>query len=776
MFNSIKNYRIERARRKLEEPKVAGVSFKSWRLAAIFAATFLMAVLVYAICFFNKPVVVPQVVPNKVAQLHVVSPFEFTYVSELQTQAKRDLSAERIPPLYKINENAVNDASAARHKFVNLLNDRQADYDLLDADAKKASTFFDEISSTLSKNGMPHANPDDIRTVFEKTTPENREKNFRHASFFLRNILRAGVYADGDPIFEGKDASLLPKTDIEPSNNSGTLRAFSESHARHEFLDKLKTLGMSDSLVYAMYRILNPYIVPNIEFDAERTKIRRDEERKKVQPVVVRIREGETLIDSNSAITPIVNERIKAYKNELTLREGKTISRTSQYVEFVMCLLLMMMATLFLTISKTQKNKQPHTILVFCTLLLINLGLERAIIHFGNAEYFDNNTTLLQIFTYCTPVMLGPVIQVLLYGSYTGFVMAIVISALTTMMIGESVVFFVLFLASALVAIYFCDGATSRYRVIFGGIIYGLFISAFSTTIGLVSGIPFNIVWRQGLLAVGAGALTGLLSVAVLPLIETLFKRNSNISLLDYTDLNNKKARLLKILQIKAPGTYHHSVMVSYLAEAAAAAVNANPMVCRVGALYHDIGKIAKPEFFSENQGGGRNLHDEQTPSMSALIIKNHVLEGVARAKVEKMPQQIIEAIRQHHGTSIISYFYNKAMKNAGASPEEDPIKVLRDAGIDETTYRHEGRKPQNVENAIIMIADSCEAASRSLKKITKHGVEELVNAIVRGKMNDGQLDECPITVKQLSKIKKSITYTMMNMLHTRVEYNNAPK
>ncbi len=775
MFDSIKNYRIERAKRKLEDPKMAGVSFRSWRLAAISTATFLMAVFVYLICFFEKPVVVPQIA-SRVAQVHIVSPFEFTYISELQTQAKRDSIAERVPPLYKINENAIDDVSTAKHKYVNLLNEKQADYDLLDSNGGGKTAFFDKVSSVLSKNGMPHANPDDIRTVFEKTTSENRDENFEHALFFLKNILRTGVYADGDSAFSSKGASPLPETGVGSAGNSNPHGAFSESGARNEFLNKLKTLGMDDSLVYAVYRMFSPYIIPNVEFDAEGTKVRKDEERKKVQPVSVRIIAGETLVDSNTDITPIVNERLNAYKNELALRGGKASSGTLQCVEFVMCLLLMMMTTLFLTISKIQKNKQPNTILVFCALLLINLGLERAIIHFGNAEYFDNNTTLLQILTYCTPVMLGPVIQVLLYGSYTGFVMAMAISALTTMMIGESMVFFVLFLAAAEVAIYFCDGATSRYRVIFGGVIYGLFIAAFSTTIGMVSGVPFNIVWRQGFLAVGAGALTGLMSVAVLPLIETIFKRNSNISLLDYTDLNNRKARLLKLLQIEAPGTYHHSVMVSYLAEAAAAAVNANSMLCRVGALYHDIGKIANPEFFSENQGGTGNPHDEQTPSMSALIIKNHVLEGVAKAKVEKMPQQVIEAIRQHHGTSIISYFYNKAMKSVGASPEDNPVKVLRDAGIDEATYRHEGRKPQNVENAIIMIADSCEAASRSLKKITQHGVEELVDAIVRSKMNDGQLDECPITVKQLSKIRKSIAYTMTNMLHTRVVYNNAPK
>ena len=322
-----------------------------------------------------------------------------------------------------------------------------------------------------------------------------------------------------------------------------------------------------------------------------------------------------------------------------------------------------------------------------------------------------------------------------------------------------------------MIAIFFTGGATSRPRVIIGGLIYGLCISLISLIMGYCNELPMSIVWRQSLLAIGAGVMTSFVAIGVLPLFELIFNRYSNITLLDYTDFNNP---LLRKMQIEAPGTYHHSVMVSYLAEAAAVAVGANPMVCRVGALFHDIGKIQKPEFFTENQQDGKNAHDDQNPSMSALIIKNHIREGVEIAKLAKLPRQVIEAIEQHHGTSVIMYFYNKAMKMAeSAGDKRDPIQALRDAGIEESTYRHEGTKPQTVENAIIMIADSCEAASRSLKRITKHGIEDLVNAIVRGKMNDGQLDECPITVKQISKLKESIVFTMLNMLHSRVSYNN---
>lgn len=257
------------------------------------------------------------------------------------------------------------------------------------------------------------------------------------------------------------------------------IRAVSEDEARKEFLDKVKTLGLNDSLAYALYRVMKECLRPNVEFDEAQTKIKREEARNMVKPIVVKVRSGDTLVDSDTSPSAIVSERIKAYKSELEKRDG-TFSFASGSVEFVFCLLLMMTGALFIVISKTQKNKQPRTIAIFCTLLLLNLGLERTIVEMGNTEYFDSNTPLLQILAYVTPIMLGPIIQVLLFGSYTGFIMALMVAAITTFMLGEGIVYFVIFLASAIVAIYFCSSATSRPQVIFGGVIYGLFISAIS--------------------------------------------------------------------------------------------------------------------------------------------------------------------------------------------------------------------------------------------------------------------------------------------------------
>ena len=226
-------------------------------------------------------------------------------------------------------------------------------------------------------------------------------------------------------------------------------------------------------------------------------------------------------------------------------------------------------------------------------------------------------------------------------------------------------------------------------------------------------------------------------------------------------------------MQIEAPGTSPHSLMVANLSETAAAVIGSNPLLCRVCCLFHDIGKLVKPEYFSENQRGA-NPHEEKNPSMSALVIKAHVKEGVEIAKQEKLPKVIIDVIQQHHGTSLIKYFYHQAQKQRNSEAHNDSNQSQEAQGnhrIHQSTYRYDGPKPRFKESAIIFFADAVEAASRSLKKITQPSIEEMIDSILESRIKDGQLDECPLTFKELDSIKVSFTRTLLNMLHSRIEY-----
>ncbi len=250
-------------------------------------------------------------------------------------------------------------------------------------------------------------------------------------------------------------------------------------------------------------------------------------------------------------------------------------------------------------------------------------------------------------------------------------------------------------------------------------------------------------------------SLSVLMVLAFLPIFESFFSRTTNIKLIELADFNNP---LLKRLMLEAPGTYHHSLMTASLAEQAAEAIEENSLLARVCSYYHDIGKLKNPEYFIENQAGLKNPHDELSPSMSGLVLVSHVKDGVARAKKNKLDKVIIDAINQHHGTSLIQYFYFKAI-------EQDKDNVS------EQDFRYPGEKPTTKVTAILMVADSVEAIARTLQDKSAGKLQEVVEKVINNKFADGQFSDCPITLKDLSKISKSMTTTLCGMYHARIEY-----
>lgn len=252
--------------------------------------------------------------------------------------------------------------------------------------------------------------------------------------------------------------------------------------------------------------------------------------------------------------------------------------------------------------------------------------------------------------------------------------------------------------------------------------------------------------------------LTAILVVGLLPLLESGFRIMTDVSLMEYMDPNND---LLRRLTIEAPGTYQHSIVVGNLAEAAALAIGANGLFCRVSTLYHDIGKMSTPQYFTENQQGGMNIHQLLTPQESAQVIMAHVAEGVAIARRAGLPEQFIEIIKEHHGTTLVYYFYRKQLEKMSGD------KSL----VNEKEFRYAGPKPRSKESAIIMIADSLEAASRSLDQINEEALMELANRLIREKADDGQFDECLLTFEELAIVKETLVNTLVAYSHSRVKY-----
>ncbi|MDR2429156.1 MAG: HDIG domain-containing protein [Candidatus Margulisbacteria bacterium] len=275
-------------------------------------------------------------------------------------------------------------------------------------------------------------------------------------------------------------------------------------------------------------------------------------------------------------------------------------------------------------------------------------------------------------------------------------------------------------------------------------------------------------ILHSGAAAMLFSALTStVIIIGLLPYIEDIFYIVTPTKLLELASPNNP---LLKRLLMEAPGTYHHSLTVANLAEAATEAINGNALLSRVGAYYHDIGKIKRPLFFVENQHAFDNPHNQLTPQMSAMIIISHVKDGAALGKEYKLPRPIIDIIQQHHGDSVMSYFFHTFKETNEKATESEKTTV------NEADFRYHGPKPHTKEAAIIMLADSCEAAVRTLEKPTPSRVNNLISRIIKDKIDNGQLDDSPLTFREISKIRVSLQQTIGNMFHNRIAYNDKSK
>lgn len=275
---------------------------------------------------------------------------------------------------------------------------------------------------------------------------------------------------------------------------------------------------------------------------------------------------------------------------------------------------------------------------------------------------------------------------------------------------------------------------------------------------GVLISTNFSENLRNGLLAGVGGLLSAVLAVGVLPLLESMFNLVTPQMLLE---LSIPTQPLLRQLQTEAPGTYHHSILVANLAEAAADQVGANALLCRVGCYYHDIGKTRRPIFFKENQMDQPNPHDGMEPQVSAAILAAHVRDGLAMAEKYKLPQPVRDLIAQHHGDSFMAYFYHKAKTAAEAAGKE----------VDPKDYCYDGPKPQTKEAAIVMMADSVEAAARTLKERSVEAITKFVHDMIRSKLDGGQLDEAPLTLRDLDQIEKAFIKTLTGIYHERIEY-----
>src|SRR6188472_322280 len=445
---------------------------------------------------------------------------------------------------------------------------------------------------------------------------------------------------------------------------------------------------------------------------------------------------------------------------------------------YIIALLVLATAITQLWINQPKSFEQNSRILLVFSVVFVQLAVTKLLLvvcNSGSYRFLRPETARLIM-----PYAFAPLVLSVLLNRQHGLYAAFFVSLWSSMLFGPiDAPLLITSLISGFTAVSLTLQVRRRGQLVRAGFCVGLAIWLLSLAFGLIGPInwfyptanDWGMIGFQSALAIGNGILTATLVGGALPILENLFQITTDISWLEASDLNHP---LLRRMTIEAPGTYHHSLVVANLAEAAAEAIGANATLCRVCAYFHDVGKLVKPDYFTENMNFERNPHEDLAPTMSALIIIAHVKEGVDLALKHKLNQRIIDIIQEHHGTSLVYYFYKRALQMHEDALAGGKIMKMRQDDIPEVreeSFRYSGPKPQTKESAIISLADAIESASRSVEKPTPQKIETLVNEIFEERISDRQLDECDLTLGELKTIADRFRFTLSSMLHSRIAY-----
>jgi hypothetical protein len=359
------------------------------------------------------------------------------------------------------------------------------------------------------------------------------------------------------------------------------------------------------------------------------------------------------------------------------------------------------------------------------------------------------------------PTLLVAMIITIAYDQRTAIGISSMHGLLATIALNQGVPFFVILWVGVLTVCFLLDDIRTRSKLIEVGGAAALAMAFVAAAVGLLEFDPWDYIQQNCLYAGAAGLTVGFIVLGILPFVEKAFKITTSMTLLELADPSQP---LLRRLAVEAPGTYNHSLQVGVIAEAAAEAIGANALLCRVASYYHDAGKINKPDYFVENQTGGESRHLNLTPNVSFLIITGHVKDGVELAKEYNLPASVLPFIQQHHGTTLVEYFYHQACSQQGKRDPDGPE-------VEDHHYRYPGPRPRTREIAIVMLADCVESASRALAEPTANRVESLVHDLVMKRLLDGQLEDCDLTMKDLEQIERTMMKTILGIYHGRIAY-----
>ena len=682
-------------------------------------------------------------------QKDVVAPFSFPILKDdRQYEREKNDATAAVPPVVERRpaiETAQLETLTIRLRSLKALSDAHKGW--MKSRSGLDSLKYVNLSKMLAFN--PGVSIDFLDRWLGKETGGGA---FRKIDQALRTILPE-IYRDGvldsGMLKQTHKVIALRKGITEELVASDKFSSLSQAKAALEL--RLETyFGESDSLKLAM-NIGVSILVPNMQFNARDTQrdilIARDN----VPKTLGFVQEGERIIGKNERMTEEAKAKLDSFRHAKA-EEGNAIDRTGQWIGifFHVLLILGLYGTYLFLFRKRIFNDNSSLGLI--TSLFCLEGL------FAYATRVADVSVPLQFLIF---VPMASMLLAIIYDSRVAFYGTVIISLLVAGIRGNDYPIALASIIAGSLGAYTVRDISNRTQIFrsIGFIFLGYMLSILA--LGLERFEDFPTMGLEIALGFGNALISSILTYALLLFFERAFNITTDLRLVELADINQP---LLQRLSEEAPGTFHHSLMLGNLAEAAADEIGANSILAKVGAYYHDIGKLIKPEYFVENQVGTPNRHSKLKPRMSAKLIISHVNEGMELARAYKIPEKVVDFIPQHHGTTRLSFFFDKALKQAATRKNNKEV-------VQDEDYRYPGPRPQTKETAIVMLADTIEAATRSVSDVTPQKLELTVDSMIKHRLMEGELDECNLTMTDLRKIKEAFLQILIGIHHHRIQY-----
>lgn len=588
-----------------------------------------------------------------------------------------------------------------------------------------------------------------IVSVRKDTTLKNRDGQVERLKFLLPGKLPLAA------LYNLLDASQETLATLE-GELKGIVRSRMQngvldeklSSTQKEILSDIESLEINASYQTFLKEIINSMeIRPNKIYDPVATAQAVEARLAEVKPVQVTIQSGEKIVDKGSVVSLVQIETLQFLGLQ---RSNAPVLSFVGLFGFVAIIYAVMI--LFLRGYRQAFSDQEANIILLGLLINVTLLIARIITAINISDRPEYAAQLGFLIPVSACSMLAVVLMDNKMAVFITVICGLFIGVITNGQMAATIVAII----GGLVSIYTVSHLNQRAQLVRASLYIAMVNMVTIFAVGLMWNQPMPVISLGVMMGLANGIFASVLTIGTLPFFESAFGVTTSVKLLE---LSNPNHPLLKRLMMEAPGTYNHSILVGNLGEAASEAIGADSLLVRVASYYHDIGKVKRPFYFIENQMGGENPHDKIAPTLSTLIITSHVKDGVELAREHHFPRALVDIIEQHHGTSLVSYFHHKAKEG------EKPEAVL------ESDFRYQTPKPQNRETAIIMLADSIQAAMHVLERPTKGVLESRVREIIKQKLMDGQLEECDLTFRDLEIIAQAFVRALSSMFHNRIEY-----